>query len=316
MPKRRAYLMSVHTAYRPAAVSRNGQVLAEHGSLESLVGNSGLCGWYYDEQQQIAWVKATTGWRYGADSRGPLKDPEQDTAYWDDAAAGENAGYQIRIALTTHTPSTQAAASVYGPPARLKMEINRAPILADGHSNTTVQVSMLDKSGNRVMNAGQAVQLSIDGNGALDCGAATCAVSLKEGMLEAKVTSTTVPGQVRIHARAEGFEPAEARVEAVRGTFRLQASPPARIHLISGSWLKYRVNIYATIESNGKIVRSATNPVHLHITGPAGSTPPADREVNAIKGIATFNDIGFEPPAKYVFHVSSEGVEPADIPIY
>jgi hypothetical protein len=80
--------------------------------------------------------------------------------------------------------------------------------------------------------------------------------------------------------------------------------------------LKYRVNIYATIEAEGKIIRNATNTVHLHITGPAGPTPPAEREVKALNGIATFSDIGFEPPAKYVFHVSSDGVEPADIPIY
>jgi len=108
-----------------------------------------------------------------------------------------------------------------------------------------------------------------------------------------------------------------ATIETVRGKFRLQASPPERIKLVSdGSWLKYRVNIYATIEKDGKIVRSATGTVHLHITGPPGSTPPADREVTAVNGIATFNDIGFEPPAKYVFHVTSEGVEPGEIPIY
>ena len=120
-----------------------------------------------------------------------------------------------------------------------------------------------------------------------------------------------------IHARAKGLEPSEAVLDTVRGKFRLQASPPERIKLVSnGSWLKYRVNIYATIESEGKIIRSATNTVHLHITGPVGSTPPADREVKAVNGIATFSDIGFEPPAKYVFHVSSNGVEPADTPIY
>jgi alpha-glucosidase (family GH31 glycosyl hydrolase) len=401
MPKRRAYLMSVHVALRPAAVSRGGQALQEHASLEALVGNSGLCGWFYDAQKQIVWVKATTGWRYGADSRGPQKDPEQDTGYWDNAAAGENTGYRIQIvvpqilvttqeaalaaggsartlvraaivdqstgkvdhrsgipvkftvagpasfgsktptaitrdgiaeidlqagatagkvtvsASAPNLPGSEAALSVYGPPVRLKLELQQTRILADGRSNIAVRVTLLDAAGQRVMNAAQAVQLSIEGAGALDCGAATCSVPLQEGALDAKVTSTTVPGQVRIHARGQGLEPAEAALDTVRGKFRLQASPPERIKLVSsGSWLKYRVNIYATIEAKGKIIRGATNTVHLHITGPAGSAPPADREVKAINGIATFNDIGFEPPAKYVFHISSDGVEPADIPIY
>jgi alpha-glucosidase (family GH31 glycosyl hydrolase) len=401
MPKRRAYLMSVHVALRPVAVSRRGQALQEHASREALVGNSSLCGWYYDEQKQIVWVKATTGWRYGADSRGPQKDPEQDTAYWDETAAGENAGYSIRIALPQIVVTTQEAAlaaggnnstrvpatitdprsgevvprsglpvkftvagpasfgskaptaitkdgiaeinllagaaagkvtvsasapnlpgsevtlSVYGPPARLQLGLQQTQILADGRTSTAVRVTLLDAAGQRVMNAAQAVQMSIEGEGVLDCGAATCSIPSQEGALEAKVTSTNVPGRVRIQARAEGLEPAEAVLDTVRGKFRLQASPPERIKLISdGSWLKYRVNIYATIEAEGEILRSATNPVHLRITGPAGSAPPADREVKAVNGIATFNDIGFEPPAKYIFHISSDGVEPADIPIY
>jgi hypothetical protein len=197
------------------------------------------------------------------------------------------------------------------------VELQPTRILADGRSTAAVRVTLLDATGQRVMNAAQAVQLSIEGEGALDCGAATCSMSSQEGALEAKVTSTTVPGRVRIHARGQGLEPAEAALDTVRGKFRLQASPPERIKLVSdGSWLKYRVNIYATIEAEGKIIRGATNTVHLHITGPAGSAPPADREVKAINGVATFNDIGFEPPAKYVFHVSSDGVAPADIPIY
>jgi hypothetical protein len=151
----------------------------------------------------------------------------------------------------------------------------------------------------------------------LDCEAASCSISSQQGTVEAKVTSTHVPGRVRIHARAEGLEPAEATLDTVRGKFRLQACPPERIKLVSdGSWLKYRVNIYATIEAEGKIIRNAANTVHLHITGPAGSAPPADRDVKAVNGIATFSDITFEPPAKYVFHVSSDGVEPAAIPIY
>jgi alpha-glucosidase (family GH31 glycosyl hydrolase) len=399
MPKRRAYLMSVHIALRPVAVLRRGQVLQEHASLEALVGNSGLCGWYYDEQKHIVWIKAMPGWRYGADSRGPQNDPEQDTAYWDEGAAGENAGYPIRVALPQIVVTTQGAAlaagdrtqvraaiadprsgevdqrsgipvrftvagpasfggkaptvmskdgiaeiellagmtagkvtvsasatnmagseatlRVYGPPARLKLELPQAQILADGRSSAAVRVTLLDAAGQRVMNAAQAVQLSLEGEGTLDCGAAPCSISSQEGAVETKVTSTNVPGRVRIHARAEGLESAEAALDTVRGKFRLQASPPERIKLVSnGSWLKYRVNIYASIEADGKIIRNATNTVHLHITGPAGSTPPADREVKAINGIATFSDIGFEPPANYVFHISSDGVEPADIPIY
>jgi alpha-glucosidase (family GH31 glycosyl hydrolase) len=400
MPKRRAYLMSVHTAYHPVDVLLYGLELRESRSLRELVSNSQLRGWYYDEQQQVVWIKARAGWHYGADGRGPQGDPEQDTAYWDDAAAGEGAGYQVHIALPQVVVSTQEAAlaaganahtlvramiidphtgsvdprsgvlakftvagpasfgrnpfvlskhgvaeidlragssagivtvsasapnlgmskttlAVFGPPARLKVEVRDSQLLADGHSKAAAQVTVLDAVGQRVIDAAPAVQLSVDGEGALDCGPKACSIPTQQGRGEASVISTTVPGQVRIQARAAGLDPADATIETMRGKFRLQASPPERIKLVSnGSWLKYRVNIYATIEADGKIIRSATNIVHLHITGPAGSAPPADRDVKAINGIATFNDIGFEPPAKYVFHVSSAGVEPGEIPIY
>jgi len=220
-------------------------------------------------------------------------------------------------ASATNMAGSEATLNVYGPPARLKLELRQAQILADGRSSAGVRVTLLDAAGQRVMNAAQAVQLSLEGEGALECAAAACSILSREGALETRVTSTNVPGRVRIHARAEGLEPAEAALDTVRGKFRLQASPPERIKLVSdGSWLKYRVNIYASIEADGKIIRNATNTVHLHITGPPGSTPPPDREAKAVNGIATFSDIGFEPPAKYIFHVSSDGVEPADIPIY
>jgi alpha-glucosidase (family GH31 glycosyl hydrolase) len=400
MPKRRAYLLSVHTAYHPVDVQLSGLELHENGSLQEMVANSQHHGWCYDQQHQVVWIKARAGWRYGADGRGPQADPEQDTAYWDDAAPGEGAGYQVHITLPQLVVSTQETAlaaganahtlvratfinphtgivdprsgvpvrftvvgpaslgrnpivlskqgvaeidlragsstgtvtvraralnlgvgkttlAIYGPPASLKTEFQDSQLLADGTSKVYVQVTVLDAAGQRVMNAAPAVQLSVEGEGALDCGPKACAIPAKQGKAEASVISTTVPGQVRIQARVAGLEPAEATIQTVRGKFRLQASPPERIKLVSnGSWLKYRVNIYATIEADGKIICGATNPVHLHITGPVGSAPPPDQEVKAINGIATFNDIGFDPPAKYVFHVSSNGVEPAEIPIY
>ncbi len=70
------------------------------------------------------------------------------------------------------------------------------------------------------------------------------------------------------------------------------------------------------LRQDGRILRNAEGTVHLHITGPSGSTPPPDRDATLVNGIATFSDVGFEPPAKYVFHVTGEGVEPAEIPIY
>ena len=400
MPQRRAYLISLHTAYRPVSVSRNGKALRELDSWQNLVRSAGAHGWYYDEQTQIAWVKATAGWRFGADARGAQHDPEQDAAFWDNAATGESAGYQIRIALpqivvtaqqaalaagaTDHTlvravitdprtgnvdprsgvpvrftvagpasfsgnptvlskagiaeinlrggstagsvtvsasapnlPGSTTTLVIYGPPARLKVEVPETPILADGHSIAAVRVTVLDAGGRTVTNASRPVQLNIEGQGALDCGAAPCTLPLKQGSAKAAVIATTTAGQIQIRAQVEGLEPVEATLETVRGEFRLQASPPERIKLVSdGSWLKYRVNLYATVEQDGRILRSAAGTVHLHITGPSGSTPPPDRDATLVNGIATFSDVGFEPPAKYVFHVTGEGMEPAGIPIY
>lgn len=91
MTKRRAYLISVHAAFRPTVVTRNGRALGEHASRQALVQNTGISGWAYDEQSRVIWIKASTGWRYGADRPGPKNDPEQDTAYWADGAEGQTA---------------------------------------------------------------------------------------------------------------------------------------------------------------------------------------------------------------------------------
>ncbi len=82
-----------------------------------------------------------------------------------------------------------------------------------------------------------------------------------------------------------------------------------------GSWLPLRVNLYATVQCAGVTMKSANTRLRLHVTGGSGKTPP-DREVRSAKGIAVFQDMLFEKPPNYILHVSGDGLEPAQIPIY
>jgi hypothetical protein len=138
------------------------------------------------------------------------------------------------------------------------------------------------------------------------------------------VVKISLPSASQLAAQAPSAvvgRPAEPKLEeinlaAVKATFELKASPPERIKLRSdGSWLPYRVTIYATLRAGGERIRNANNLVRLHVTGPGTKLPP-DGEVRAVRGIAVFKDIVVQPPAKYTFHITSEGMDEARSPIY
>jgi alpha-glucosidase (family GH31 glycosyl hydrolase) len=128
--------------------------------------------------------------------------------------------------------------------------------------------------------------------------------------------SAASPLAARPVAAAAAVPPDEqVDLKAVKATFELKASPPERVKLRDGSWLPYRVTIYATLRADGQRIRNANNLVRLHVAGPGSKLPP-DRQVRAVHGIAVFEDVIVQPPAKYTFHVTGEGVEEARIPIY
>lgn len=139
---------------------------------------------------------------------------------------------------------------------------------------------------------------------------------MRDGQAQANLTSTLRPGHVAIRAAAKGLAAAESAVESLQGSILLQASPPQRVNLPDGgTWLRYRTTIYATIRAGGERVKDADNLLRLHVTN-SSATMPQDLEVRAVNGVAIFKDISFYPPPKYVFHVTSEGLIPAEIPIY
>jgi hypothetical protein len=210
----------------------------------------------------------------------------------------------------------EANLNVYGPAVRLKLDVGRTRILADGRGGSTIAVSALDSLGQPAPLPDRAVDLSVAGEGVLDCGASMCRVALSNGQASARLTSTLRPGHVAIRAAAAGLAAAESAVESLPGSIQLQASPPERVNLPDGgTWLKYRTTIYATIRAGGERVKDADNLVRLHVTGSSAKMPP-DLEVRAVNGVAVFKDVSFDPPPKYVFHVTSEGLMPAQIPIY
>jgi len=106
MPPARAYLLSIHTAARPAHVWRDAVPLAEHASRDALLADGAARGWWYDATTSVAWIKPDAGWRFGPDRRGTA-DPEQDTLVWttDDRPTG--AGCEIALQPSTDQPTAK-----------------------------------------------------------------------------------------------------------------------------------------------------------------------------------------------------------------
>ncbi|HWQ54360.1 MAG TPA: DUF5110 domain-containing protein [Bryobacteraceae bacterium] len=313
MPKRRGYLLSVHTRQIPTAVTVSGRRLPSVRSKDDLLYVAARNGWHYEADTATLWIKPASGWRYDFDARGAGKDPDRDTVFWDPSAAPGGQAMEIAVALARPPAPPRP---VFGRPATLSVETEHRTLIADGASTSTVTVVVLDASRRKVMDARLPVQIEAEGEAVLGCGSRICQVETSGGVATTVLTSTLKTGRVRIHATAAPLQPGEADVETVRGTIRLQASPPERVKLVSdGSWLPLRVNLYATIQAGGVTVRSARTRLRLHITGGSGNVPE-DREVSAAGGIGVFPDVLFKMPPKYVMHVSGDGLEPATIPIY
>lgn len=313
IPSRRSYLVSLHTALTPTMVSLGSAQLHKLATKEEMLHSSASSGWYHDSKAGVLWIKPQAGWRYDYDSRGAGKDPERDTVYWDNAAARPPRPLEIQISLAKPAP---APLPVHGPAALLSVQSEHMKMVADGTSTSMVTVSVLDRSKRVVHSARMPIRLEAVGEGVLGCGARVCTVNAMDGVATTTLTSRLTPGRVQFRASADGLELGETRIDTLRGTIVLKASPPERIKLNSdGSWLPLRVNLYATVQCAGVTMKSANTRLRVHVTGGSGKTP-ADREVRATKGIAVFKDIGFEKPPNYVLHVSGDGVEPAQIPIY
>ncbi|MEN6532554.1 MAG: DUF5110 domain-containing protein [Bryobacteraceae bacterium] len=313
MPKRRSYLLSVHTRLMPTSVAVSGHRLPAVRSKGDLLYVAGRSGWFYDPEAGTLWVKPESGWRYDYDSRGAAKDPDRDTVYWNESAAPSGKAMDITIALSK---PVAAPKPVFGPATTLALETEHHTLIADGTSTSAVKVTVLDAVGRTVRDARLPVQIEAEGEATLGCGSRVCQVETSDGIATTTLTSTLKTGRVSIRATTAQLKQGEASVESVRGTIRLQASPPERVKLVSdGSWLPLRVNLYATIEYGGATVKSANTKLRLHITGGSGKVP-TDREVRADEGIGVFPTVQFEMPPKYVMHVSGDGLEPAQIPIY
>ncbi|MBL3655599.1 DUF4982 domain-containing protein [Fulvivirga sp. 2943] len=109
-----------------------------------------------------------------------------------------------------------------GKPARVKLEVDRADIKADGKDLAFVTVSILDKEGNVVPDADNQVKFSLEGKGKIvgvDNGDPTSMESFKSeqrkafhGLALAIIQSTSEAGSVNITASVEGLESASLNI--------------------------------------------------------------------------------------------------------
>jgi alpha-glucosidase (family GH31 glycosyl hydrolase) len=313
MPKRRGYLVSVHTPKLPTRVALAGAALPRSPSKDDLTHNPANKGWYYDAQSSTLWIKPTAGWRYDYDSRGAAQDVDRDTVYWDASAPAGAPAMEMAITLVTPPPAPKP---VFGTATAVVVSTEDKALIADGTSSTAVTIHVLDAQKRTVLSTNPLVHIEASGGAKLGCGAIVCDVQAINGVASTTLISSLKTGPVTLRATAPGLPTGETTVEMARGQLRLQASPPERVKLNSdGAWLPLRFNLYATIQLNGVTVKSANTRLHLTITGGAGKYP-AVKDVPAARGVAVFSNVVLEKPPKYVLKVSGDGLETAEIPIY
>ena len=198
------------------------------------------------------------------------------------------------------------------PAAGFKVGTQYDRLVADGSSQSTVTITVVDRAGLKVENADTAIKLNISGEGRFVGGSRNSIIHAKDGVVTALVTSTEKPGHALIQASAPGLKASKTSIETVRGQIELKANPPARF--VVGTWPPDDVTLYATVRAGGKIMKSYHQTMELRVTGqPEGIK--ADLQAKAVKGIATFA-ASYKVPPKYVFRVMGPGLEPAEIPIY
>ncbi|MBI4892682.1 MAG: DUF5110 domain-containing protein [Acidobacteria bacterium] len=310
MPVRRGYLVSVHTALTPTSVQAAGKRLAPAQSKDDLLYGSSAAGWTYEGG--TLWIKPAPGWRYGYDTRGAGKDVDRDTPMWDAGATAEAKAVMLDIALVP----TVEKKPVSGAPAEITLNAAHQLLVADSKSATEVTATVRDSAQRRVYAGSAEIRFEVQGPALLSCGAKNCEVTAADGQAKLELRATDGVGPIRVLASAAGLKASETAVTAVTGELRLQASPPERVKLNSdGAWLPLRITIYATVQSGGQRVKSATTKVRLHVTGGSGKVPE-DLEAEAEDGIAVFPNIFFEKPPNYVVHVSGPGLKPAQIPVF
>ena len=140
----------------------------------------------------------------------------------------------------------------------------------------------------------------------------------KEGGFHIKVALQTT-GRASVHQlpKPQKCETTYDTVPDKGGKYKLQvlANPPEIVKLDDGSWMDGQVNIFVTVTDPAGNIVDTGMPVKLHITGQSDRIP-ADREVKAIHGIATFRDIFYKKPANYMFHISGEKADEVDLSVY
>jgi len=130
MPAARTYLLSVHTAARPAQVWRDDAPLTEHPGRAALLDDGAARGWWYDEAAGVAWIKPDAGWRFGPDHRGAA-DPERDTLVWTTEARPTDMACEIGLKLSPVADERPPAAPWFPPPDPYRLTPDRLRVVAN-----------------------------------------------------------------------------------------------------------------------------------------------------------------------------------------
>ena len=153
----------------------------------------------------------------------PIADPLLPAIVW---AVPNDAGSVEVLGRNAGTVAARFQLKTVGPPARIQLTPDLSTIGSAGRQVSTVEVHVLDGSGNRIPDADLTVSFEVAGEGRLIAAASadltdstpptSSQVKLYQGRAVAVVRSAAGPGRIVVRAKAPGVAPAEAIIAVER----------------------------------------------------------------------------------------------------
>ena len=232
-------------------------------------------------------------------------------ATFNDLTVSANGSYTLTAAATGLTGATSTSFTIGGPQAgpasRLVFTTQPASTTAGAQVAVTVQVQ--DQAGNAVGSATNAITLSLftnPGGGKLS---GTSQVNAVNGVASFMVSVDKAASGYSLVATAAGLQPGISSafdVAAGAATQLLFTSQPPNG---SANTTLAPPVVVAIADANGNVVSAATNTITLALGNNAtGATLGGTLQVNAVNGLATFNDLTVSANGSYTLTAAAGGL--------
>jgi large repetitive protein len=187
-------------------------------------------------------------------------------------------------------------------------------ITADGTSTSDITVTLTDGNTPAIPQPGQTIRLTTNLGTFVDGSNSPTEITLvtdAEGQVTIPLLSTTQTGTATVTAICPGACNVTTDVAFVAGAASRLAFGTQPSNAVAGAAIDPAITVQIT-DDNGNIVTTASNTVYLSIgTNPSSGTLSDTRQIDAVNGVATFNNISINNPGVGYTLVASDE-DPAD----